>query len=220
MSERGSRRASRAWTAQRAERTSGSEEGIDALGVLRAATAEIHARLDASLGLLDAELTTARYAGVLRGFRAAVGVAEPALAAHAAVLARHGYVVVERAKAHWLDADLADLGDAAALPVLEGSYRLDTPAAAFGAAYVLEGATLGGQVIARHVVPLLGLQPPRGCRYLLSYGEATGGRWRDTCFSIRTFFTAEHARPESLGEAARAAVATFELFSAAAVSPR
>lgn len=55
---------------------------------------------------------------------------------------------------------------------------LPSPAAAFGAMYVVEGSTLGGSVIARHVERALGLRPETGCVYFRSYGSATGRMWK------------------------------------------
>ncbi len=44
--------------------------------------------------------------------------------------------------------------------------------------YVLEGATLGGQFIARHVERALGLAGGRGYSFFRGYGEDTGRMWR------------------------------------------
>lgn len=48
-----------------------------------------------------------------------------------------------------------------------------------GALYVVEGSTLGGQFIARHVETALGLSPGEGNAYFLGYGEQTSARWRE-----------------------------------------
>jgi heme oxygenase (biliverdin-IX-beta and delta-forming) len=42
----------------------------------------------------------------------------------------------------------------------------------------MEGSTLGGQLLARHVEEHLGLAEGAGDSYFRGYGEATGERWR------------------------------------------
>lgn len=51
-------------------------------------------------------------------------------------------------------------------------------AAALGALYVLEGATLGGRIIHRRVAGPLGITPARGGAYYHGYGDETGPRWK------------------------------------------
>ena len=48
-----------------------------------------------------------------------------------------------------------------------------------GRMYVMEGSTLGGQYIARHVEETLGIRPGEGNSYFRGYGDATGERWRE-----------------------------------------
>ena len=84
-----------------------------------------------------------------------------------------------RRKLARLEADLADVGldrrALAALPVAPLPPVRSTPAA-LGTLYVLEGATLGGRVIGRHVGSLPGF-PVRATRFLSGYGDDTGRRW-------------------------------------------
>lgn len=54
--------------------------------------------------------------------------------------------------------------------------RLDC-AAALGALYVLEGASLGGRVIARQVARDLALTPDTGLAFFHGYGDKTGEMW-------------------------------------------
>ena len=84
-----------------------------------------------------------------------------------------------RRKAHLLDADLAVLATmpSAAAPVP----AVDSAAAVLGTLYVIEGATLGGRMLGRGVVPVLaaaGVQAPDGCRFLLAYEPLQGAMWR------------------------------------------
>ncbi len=82
-----------------------------------------------------------------------------------------------RLRSPLLEADLAYFH----LPVPQQRATLDLPmseAGFLGAMYVMEGSTLGGQYIARHVEQTLGLQPGKGDAYFIGYGEHTSERWR------------------------------------------
>ncbi len=75
-----------------------------------------------------------------------------------------------------------------------------------GAAYVLEGSTLGGQIIARHLEETLGLRDGCGYRYFRSYGPDVGAQWKA--------FRAELLRASSATNdpvIVRAARETFEI---------
>ena len=54
-----------------------------------------------------------------------------------------------------------------------------------GAMYVMEGSTLGGQLIARHVERVLCLEPGVGNAYFRSHGERTGTMWKEFCEVLR-----------------------------------
>ncbi len=49
---------------------------------------------------------------------------------------------------------------------------------ALGCLYVLEGATLGGQIIGRHLKKNLALNEDRGCSFFCSYGDEVGLMWK------------------------------------------
>ncbi len=78
-------------------------------------------------------------------------------------------------------------------------------AAAFGALYVLEGSTLGGQVIAKHIGRQLGLTAERGCRYYAAHGRETGAMWK--AFRLRL---AEEATRDEADAIVISATATFD----------
>ncbi len=78
-------------------------------------------------------------------------------------------------KAGWLREDLAALGHEATAPAGQAS-SLDV-GRALGALYVIEGSTLGGRLIARHLERTLGVSADAGARFYLSYGDERGDRW-------------------------------------------
>jgi heme oxygenase len=79
------------------------------------------------------------------------------------------------------------------LPLMDEDLDVDTyaskeagPASLLGAMYVMEGSTLGGQLIARHVELVLGLTAGQGNAYLRGHNERTGQPWKEFCNVLRT----------------------------------
>ena len=134
---------------------------------LRQHTRDGHDRLEAQLHLLDEALSATRYEALLVRFHAVWQGLEPRLASR---LDRAFWA--PRRRLPWLDADLAALGLAPPAPV--AAPELADEAAALGALYVVEGSTLGGRIILRHL-DRLGLQP---ATYFAGYGDATGAMWK------------------------------------------
>ncbi len=81
-------------------------------------------------------------------------------------------------------------------------------AAGLGALYVVEGATLGGRVIARHLARSLALGPADGAAFFAGYGDRTGAMWN----GLRAQAADYEARFGGVAEATAAAQATFALF--------
>lgn len=168
---------------------------------LRRETAEAHRRLEDGLGLAAEDLTLGRYRGILEGFytflrpwedRVEAAVGDPAFTA-------------PRRRAHLLAEDLAHLGvdrqHLAALPDCPGLPRIEGPAQAMGSLYVLEGSTLGGQVVARHVEQRLGLSDGQGYAFFNGHGRATGALWRGFLERLAAFSAPE--RDDAVVAAAR-----------------
>ena len=79
----------------------------------------------------------------------------------------------------WLQADLVALGATALRPQPPWTPpRLSSRAELVGALYVIEGSTLGGQVIARRIEASLGLTATSGARFFNGWGAETETRWQ------------------------------------------
>lgn len=76
-----------------------------------------------------------------------------------------------------------------ALPVYR--FEFSSVAEALGIMYVLEGSTLGGKILYRHVHEVLGLTPENGASYFWGYGAQTGNLWKSFISSL-TQFVDEH----------------------------
>lgn len=149
----------------------------DVLHLLRTGTAAEHEDVERTLDLLDPQLDRARLTGVLTRMHGFWRAAEAGLDDWAARFPGDAESVTwaARRRSGLFAADLDTLG--AALD--EGEPALppvpDTDAA-LGRLYVLEGSTLGGTFIDRHLTGLPTLAGVR-LRAFSPYGTATGAMW-------------------------------------------
>lgn len=100
-----------------------------------------------------------------------------------------------RAKVPLLDADLERLDVALGplpRPLCADLPRIENPMQATGVMYVLEGSTLGGQMIARHVRATLGVDVP--CSYYQSYGPEVPSKWEQFRQYLRRIETPDEQR--------------------------
>jgi heme oxygenase len=119
-----------------------------------------------------------------------------------------GINFVSRRKAPLIEQDLRVLG--IRQPPLEDVQPMarQTLDFALGCLYVLEGATLGGQIISRHLATL-GIGPANGGLFFHGYGPKTGEMWKSFQRSATRYCVTE----EQIGEAVSGAQSTFERFS-------
>jgi len=181
---------------------------------LRIATAEQHERLHhiPAFGALAAgELDRFAYRDLLGRM---LGFHEPIEAAIAATLGDSAFGLDLRAmrRAALLHDDLAALGlDQAAIAALPRGTAPDfaSAAAAMGAVYVTEGATLGGRLLARGLDALLGPGIAHGRRFLLAGADPARPAWRD----VRAAIDRAGSVPADLAALIAAAGATFAAFA-------
>jgi heme oxygenase len=116
-----------------------------------------------------------------------------------------------RRKVPLLEADLEALGQQAEAQLALGSQlpALSGVPDFFGCLYVLEGATLGGVLITRHVRKKLGVTPLTGGRFFNGYGEQTGAMWQEFRRAI-TAFSATTDQQDAIVAAARATFETLQ----------
>jgi heme oxygenase (biliverdin-IX-beta and delta-forming) len=174
---------------------------VSLLTSLRAGTRDAHASVEATVDVLRAGRTPAGYAGVLQAFRSVYAPLERALEVSPLATAVVPDIA-ERRKTAWLDADLAALR-APALADLDVP-ELSTVEHVAGACYVLEGATLGGAVVAREL-------PQVPHRFFTSYGSRRGAMWA----GFRAHLRALDERGVDREQAVASAQRTFALFERA-----
>ena len=166
----------------------GQTDGGEALGLdtgsflqrLREETRADHDRVEAAIPVMRADLDVAAYREILArcyGYHAPLEVRLEALSP----TLPPALDWPARRKCPNLCRDLAVLGvrdaEFSRLPRCRSLPALSGPARILGCLYVLEGASLGGQVICRH---LAGLDPTiaRNRRFFQGYGERTGAMWQ------------------------------------------
>ena len=178
------------------------------LQLLRAATAEQHKALEARLPLTHPELDLPAYKRIIQAY---YGFHAPLQQLIEGVAAGQ-YADPERHKIPALVKDLHALGlsDAQiqALPLCRDLPRLNSPADLFGIMYVMEGATLGGQVLRRIIAQRLGIDAENGGEFLDVYGRDTGRLWKAFLQRLAAF---DH--PDHNLQVADAACATFACFA-------
>ena len=183
----------------------------DVLRVLRSATASEHERVEDTLALTDPALTRERLAAVLQLMHGFWLAAEEGLDAWAErePAAAAPLEWDRRRRASLFAADLAALGhpaDAPARPALPPVADTDE---ALGRLYVLEGSTLGGTFIDRHLATLPDLADGARLHAFSPYGEDTGPMWH----AFRRVTRAHVAGGGDAGRVVGAARTTFTVLA-------
>ena len=183
------------------------------LQLLKDVTRESHLALERQMPLLDPALLPGTYRHMVQQLFTYHRPLEAALLSSPG-FAPLGIAYAERAKTARLGRDLAALGlttrEIEQLRDCESLPRLTHPSHIFGCLYVLEGATLGGQIVARHLRASLGLTPDSGASYFSGYGVDTGPRWKAFC----AILTAYAARTDDQDGIVTGANATYAALSA------
>jgi heme oxygenase len=159
---------------------------------LRSATAAVHERLHhhpGFIGLLRGSLTMSQYSSLLAqlyGFHLPLERALRMIP----VSMRGGVDLRARERAQLLYADLIAVGMSAreinALPVCGDLPQIHNEEALFGCLYVVEGAGLGGRIMARKLDFLLGAEVSSGRRFFLGRTSADPLPWTAYCELLET----------------------------------
>lgn len=178
--------------------------------MLKEATKQQHDHLEGVVDVMNKMFSAGDYKSLLLKFYSFYAAIEPKISENN--LSEVGIDFDARRKTALLEKDLKHLGAFDQINVTQSPkiQDIDTPAKAFGAMYVLEGATLGGQVIKRHLKEHLGISPESGGAFFTSYGENVGPMWKEFGAAITKF---NEANPETTDETIAAAKETFSNFA-------
>ena len=146
---------------------------------LRRETEADHLAVESAMPLMDADLTSSQYVACLERIYGVVCAWED----RASELAPDWLqpTLAARQRQSLLKRDLAAFGvldPDTERPTLTHITNLPS---LLGFMYVMEGSTLGGQFIARHVQQVLHLQDGEGTFYFRSHGDHTGSMWKQFC---------------------------------------
>lgn len=187
-----------------------AEPAPSAIAQLKTATWPLHQRLERRLDFRTRTASRENYRDHLRQLWGFYATLEPRLCG--GVLDEWLEDYGERRKLPMIEQDLEALGIPSAalaqLPRCPTVPPCEDAASAFGCAYVIEGATLGGRSLLPAIGARLGLTSGQGAAFLASYGDAVTLRWK-------TFGTALNqccADAARRARATAAAVATFSAF--------
>lgn len=180
------------------------------LAKLKESTKEQHQALESVVDVMNSTFTLEDYKQLITKFYLFYSAIEPSLPADG--LKENGYDIESRRKLPSLERDLAALG---ILHTANGT-TVETPvfdsvAKAFGAAYVLEGATLGGQIITRHLASAIGVTPETGASFFYSYGPNVGPMWKEFG-AVITAFADANGQDDVIVNGARETFDSFRKF--------
>ena len=151
---------------------------------LRQETQPEHTATEDTVPLMRPGLTCTEYADALRGFYRAVRAWDTWAEAHVpndlrALLAQRRNAGLLADDLRLLGADVPSDDEVSHAAMADTVVPGDARSVFLGRMYVMEGSTLGGQYIARHVEDTLGLEQGEGNSFFRGYGEQTGERWRE-----------------------------------------
>ncbi|MDH0302150.1 MULTISPECIES: biliverdin-producing heme oxygenase [unclassified Pseudomonas] len=167
---------------------------------LREGTRTHHQQLEARLPFFSTGFDLTAYGNLLGAYHGFYAPLDRALSNHQ---------TADRSKAPALARDLRALAlPIDTLPQCQVLPTIADEASALGVMYVLEGSTLGGQVLKRAMAERLGIDGDTGAAFLDVYGPLTGAHWRGFLARLTAAPYSERAQTRSV----QAAVATFACF--------
>jgi heme oxygenase len=164
------------------------ENDLDIMAILKAGTSEPHGAIEKIMPFFRNDFSLEDYARVLKAF---LGFFEPVERELASISTWNlvGLNLNERLRSNLLRADLLAFGvstsEMALIPRCDDLPSLTNLDEGFGCLYVLEGSTLGGQLITCRVQALFAVGEEVGITFFHGYGSHTGAMWRDFCAVVR-----------------------------------
>lgn len=180
------------------------------LAKLKESTRDQHDALESVVDVMNRTFSMGDYRELLTKFYRFYSAVEPNLPS--ADLLDEGFDTAERRKIPLLERDLAAIGaldEVRRLPEWASPPPVATLPEAWGSIYVMEGATLGGQVITRHLKEHLGLTPERGGAFFNSYGKEVGPMWKAFGAAVTAYSEKNPQADDAIVESAKR---TFDSF--------
>jgi heme oxygenase (biliverdin-IX-beta and delta-forming) len=168
-----------------------TEPGNDSILVqLKSRTAHQHQATESTVDLMRPDYTLEDYGKLLVRFYSFYKSYEEKMTA---ALAKNPIELnhAERLNTPKLITDLKSLGmnddEIANVKPFSEVPNLDSKERIFGSLYVIEGSTLGGQVISRHLKQQFNLDETNGAMFFSGYGKETGKMWNGYREAVTNF---------------------------------
>jgi len=177
---------------------------------LKRETQASHGEIERRVDLLNRVRTAQSYRILLEQFYGVYCPLESEIAHSMLEIARWLPDIQDRMRTTLLRLDLRSLGNLCpeGLP-LAPIPPLNSLAQRFGCLYVLEGSTLGGQIIAREVSSRLPFTSEHGCSFFANHGAEIGAMWRSFCHALEAYGMANSESHDSI---IQSAANTFGVF--------
>lgn len=183
------------------------------LQLLKQATCERHKGLEGKLPLLDPCLSHENYHQLVSKFYGYYAPLEVLLNTMP-WWGEIGLDFSDRKKTPSLEQDLIMIGcmpeTLPKVPQCQNLPEVSSISQFLGCLYVIEGATLGGQIIAKHLQANLGVTPETGAAFFNGYGTKTGIHWKEFCTMLTNF--SEQADSDEIIASANKTFETLELW--------
>jgi heme oxygenase (biliverdin-IX-beta and delta-forming) len=190
-----------------AVRADADVERFNVFDLLRKRTADLHQLIERRVPVFREGFTLEDYARLVEQFFGFWAPVEERLS-NLRSLRDPDLALRSRLKCSLLREDLLILGrDPAAVRQCEKLPRLDTFLQGLGCLYVLEGSTLGSQIISRRLKEKLQLDERTGASFFNAYGGLTGARWME--FKDFVSASVKFERADNVVEAARETFTCF-----------
>lgn len=138
---------------------------------LKSSTQSEHDSIEASLNLMDPEMTLEKYKSMLSRFYGFYAAVEPELEKFASLPLEKRAPVLEK------DLGFFNISPSSIEKLPPSSFSLEKMEDALGMLYVLEGSSLGAQVLSRHFEEKLKVQKGKGLDFFFGHGRETMPRW-------------------------------------------
>ncbi len=183
-------------------------DSVTVLQRLKEETRQAHQRAEDTLQIFSSDFDLARYVILLERFYEFWTPLEAQLKCFEE-LGRGNPNFHNRFKSHLLAADLRIFGrDPARLHNCGRLPRMNTFHQALGCLYVLEGSTLGAQVIGRHLQERFQIGRQSGAAFFNADVRNAGQCWREFCG-----FLVAHCSPSHSDQVVSSALETFDRFT-------
>jgi heme oxygenase len=174
------------------------------LSRLKSETTIAHRKLESTtlaINLMQPEVTIGQYTAYLQAMLPVIAYTEKIIFPVAAPFLPD---LNERSKFQKILEDLHVLGVQAGLNDSMTSLWhniLPNSTQALAHMYVMEGSTLGGKIISKHIAGVLGIEAGRGASYINCYGEKVGTMWKSFIGSLTAYVIKNNSEEELIAEA-------------------